>query len=393
MTCDTLKTKFGNAKISTLGYYQITSKKEGNYKKMLHRLIFEDYHGTEIPEDILIHHKDGNKLNNDIDNLIPMERGKHTTLHHTEVTPSEETRKKISEGNKGKIISDETKQKISEANKGRVCSEETKKKISEKHKGKKLSEETKNKLRIVHRGQNNGMYGKNHSEESKRKISENRKEIYHSLSARIEMSRKNNKTGYYRVSQKIDKKYPDYISWTYSITHNGKHITFTRKRFLDLKEKVETENPPWLVLDETKAKKTLQIAGLLVIIMNSANDKLRVIKNQKEIITQSYNCAKKKLNERYAHDMSILDKEERETISQFDDIPIDDIYNEESKVKKYRKKPVIVTAYQTDHEEYIETLEGKMKAKKGDYIITGIKGEKYPCKPDIFENTYEEVKE
>ena len=125
--------------------------------------------------------------------------------------------------------------------------------------------------------------------------------------------------------------------------------------------------------------------------MNSANDKLRVIKNQKEIITQSYNCAKKKLNERYAHDMSILDKEERETISQFDDIPIDDIYHEESKVKKYRKKPIIVEAYQTAEEIEIKTLEGTMKANKGDYIITGIHGEQYQCKPDIFHETYDEV--
>ena len=33
-----------------------------------------------------------------------------------------------------------------------------------------------------------------------------------------------------------------------------------------------------------------------------------------------------------------------------------------------------------------------MKANKGDYIITGVKGEQYPCKPDVFKQTYEEVK-
>lgn len=37
----------------------------------------------------------------------------------------------------------------------------------------------------------------------------------------------------------------------------------------------------------------------------------------------------------------------------------------------------------------IKTLEGKMTAKTGDYIIKGVKGEIYPCKPDIFEKTYE----
>ncbi|KKN62225.1 hypothetical protein LCGC14_0513620 [marine sediment metagenome] len=40
---------------------------------------------------------------------------------------------------------------------------------------------------------------------------------------------------------------------------------------------------------------------------------------------------------------------------------------------------------------YISTLEGRHYIGAGDYIITGIKGERYPCKPDIFEQTYEAV--
>lgn len=39
----------------------------------------------------------------------------------------------------------------------------------------------------------------------------------------------------------------------------------------------------------------------------------------------------------------------------------------------------------------IATLEGEMTAADGDYIIRGIKGELYPCKPDIFESTYDVV--
>jgi len=58
---------------------------------------------------------------------------------------------------------------------------------------------------------------------------------------------------------------------------------------------------------------------------------------------------------------------------------------------KFRKKPVVIEAYQTDKEMDIETLEGIMHAEKGDWIITGVNGEKYPCKPDIFEKTYERV--
>lgn len=83
---------------------------------------------------------------------------------------------------------------------------------------------------------------------------------------------------------------------------------------------------------------------------------------------------------------------------------------------KYRKKPVIVEAVQWfkhgDHQEvhpmpndgqvypalltengYIQTLEGIMQVRPGDWIITGVQGEHYPCKPDIFEMTYEEVNE
>lgn len=63
------------------------------------------------------------------------------------------------------------------------------------------------------------------------------------------------------------------------------------------------------------------------------------------------------------------------------------------KIKKYVKKPVVVEAYQTDREITIHTLEGDLRASVGDYIITGVNGEKYPCKPDIFKKTYEEVKE
>ena len=89
-----------------------------------------------------------------------------------------------------------------------------------------------------------------------------------------------------------------------------------------------------------------------------------------------------------------------------------------SKRMKYRKKPVIIEAIQFEdnsdriieiHEFMggdtirviyedkdnpylkIETLEGIMKASVGDYIIKGVTGEFYPCKPDIFEKTYERV--
>ena len=59
--------------------------------------------------------------------------------------------------------------------------------------------------------------------------------------------------------------------------------------------------------------------------------------------------------------------------------------------QKFQKKPVIIEAYKTDVEVTIDTLEGKMIASPGDWIITGVNGEQYPCKPDIFEKTYRPV--
>lgn len=86
---------------------------------------------------------------------------------------------------------------------------------------------------------------------------------------------------------------------------------------------------------------------------------------------------------------------------------------------QFRKKPVVIEAFQwepgcafpapafnelpplarivgddrTPDEHYlaIQTLEGTMRANPGDWIIKGVKGEFYPCKPDIFEATYEAV--
>jgi hypothetical protein len=57
----------------------------------------------------------------------------------------------------------------------------------------------------------------------------------------------------------------------------------------------------------------------------------------------------------------------------------------------YRKKPVVIEAYQTDVELKIKTLEGTMVASPGDWVITGVKGEVYPCKDDVFKLTYELV--
>lgn len=57
------------------------------------------------------------------------------------------------------------------------------------------------------------------------------------------------------------------------------------------------------------------------------------------------------------------------------------------------KKPVIVNFEYAQEDGVIQTLEGLMSYKAGDIIITGVKGEKYPCRRDIFEETYEILKD
>ena len=80
MVTETLHTKFGNARINQ-GYYVITSRKEGNNNQALHRLIFEDFYGTEIPKGYNVHHKNGNKLDNCILNLQLLSESEHHRHH------------------------------------------------------------------------------------------------------------------------------------------------------------------------------------------------------------------------------------------------------------------------------------------------------------------------
>lgn len=58
---------------------------------------------------------------------------------------------------------------------------------------------------------------------------------------------------------------------------------------------------------------------------------------------------------------------------------------------KYRKKPVVIEAVQLTNPMTVITLEGEMAGDKGDWLITGVKGEQYFCKDEIFQQTYEAV--
>ena len=57
------------------------------------------------------------------------------------------------------------------------------------------------------------------------------------------------------------------------------------------------------------------------------------------------------------------------------------------------KKPVVINFEFAEEDGEVEALGGIVKYKKGDAIITGVKGEKYPCRRDIFDQTYSIVEE
>ena len=60
--------------------------------------------------------------------------------------------------------------------------------------------------------------------------------------------------------------------------------------------------------------------------------------------------------------------------------------------KKALKKPIPVRCIQINEPFEVETLEGVMKGKSGDWLMIGINGEMYPCAKEIFEKTYDLVK-
>ena len=134
-----LETPFGRAKVDN-GYYRITTSKEGYPLRLLHVLVWENFYGIKKPDGFDIHHINGDKLDNRIQNLQLLDSGVHKSYHNKgENNPMY-----------SKKHNEETRKKMSIAKKG-----ENNPMYSKKH-----NEETRKKMSIAKKGENNPMYGK-----------------------------------------------------------------------------------------------------------------------------------------------------------------------------------------------------------------------------------------
>ena len=178
-------TKYGNAKLNEDGYYIITSRKKGYSHKFLHRLIWEDWYGKSVPDGYVIHHLNGDKTDNRIQNLQCVERSKHIAFH--------------------------------------------------------------NKARC---GENSSMFGKHHSEETKRKISKSKKGKSLSKEGRLNMSKSRNTTGYYHVYKENNNQYAQGFLWRYKYHDKNNRLKSICATDLEkLEKKVKEKGFDWIEID------------------------------------------------------------------------------------------------------------------------------------------------
>lgn len=193
------KTKFGSASISTNGYYIITSAKEGNKGKHLHRLIYEDFYKVCIIPGVICHHIDGNKINNSIENLKLMYLSDHMRLHNSGQNNP----------NFGKKLSNTHRQKIN---------------------------------KNLPRGESHFLFGK-----------------HHNIKNRIKMSQSHNTTGYYRVSMIKDKKIKQGFYWEYDYYKDGIKKSIKYNNLIELKKRVLNEGLDWMIINKANAQRSDEI--------------------------------------------------------------------------------------------------------------------------------------
>lgn len=189
MSKEIINTKFGIARLD---------KKKGYYKvdgKLLHRLIYENYHKVTLLSTTDIHHIDENRTNNEISNLLAISHGNHRKLHG-------------------------------------------------------VSEETRQKLRESNSGENNPFYGKKHSKEAKQKMRETKLGRKVPLETRINRGKTVTSTGILYVR----KQYGSHLTQGFTWVYDDKKKVLTSIDLLKLKDRIRFNNLQWIVLDENKAR-------------------------------------------------------------------------------------------------------------------------------------------
>lgn len=202
-----IKTKYGTAYLRNDGYYGISSNEKGNTGQLLHRLIWEEHYQKSIPKDYVIHHINFNKKDNRIQNLQCVHKNTHLQFHNKMMDRNGENNSMF-----GKKHSDETRAKMSNARKGKKFTKEHRKNLSESLKGKNC--------------------GKTHSDETK-----------------IELSKKKSTTGYFRVTKHKNKTSKQGFDWCYRYYEKGKRKYIRRVNLDDLEKEVKDRNLIWLKFD------------------------------------------------------------------------------------------------------------------------------------------------
>lgn len=120
-----------------------------------------------------------------------------------------------------------------------------------------VSDETRKKLSDINRGENHWNYGKHHSLETRKKISESLKDVINpmeNLESRDKVSKtrsiRYNTTGYYRVTKKSKSDCKQGFYWEYSWRENGKRKSFCSVDFDKLKEKVISNGLEWCKIED-----------------------------------------------------------------------------------------------------------------------------------------------
>lgn len=225
-----IKTKYGSATFDEKRGYRITSKKEKNHKQFVHILVWKE-HYDEIPSNAYVIFKDGNKKNFDISNLELKYR-----------TPSFETEFGLAIVNKqGYVVIVSPKKGHRNKFFHRLIWEKHKGKIPEGYQihhidGNKLNNDISN-LQLLSAEE----HTKHHMT-----IDNPNKGKKRSLETKLKLSKRQNKTGYFRVSKEYGKQYKKGYRYRYIYLENGKRKEIKSVDIDKLKEKVLAKGLEWI---------------------------------------------------------------------------------------------------------------------------------------------------